>query len=70
MPTICCDELAYAVTVKAVQDKNIGTVIRVTDPDDGGQRFMPIKHCPWCSTEIPQNSPMSPVILYGPRTCG
>ena len=69
MPTICCDELAYAVTMKAVQDKNIGTAIRVNDPDKDGASFIPIKHCPWCSTEILRTSPMSPVILYDGRTC-
>ena len=64
MPVICCEELAYAVTTKVVTDCHLGTVLVVKDPDNAKMTALPFKHCPWCATEIPRNSPVFPVILY------
>ena len=60
----CCDELAYAVLMKAVVDNNLGPSIRVIDPDSKHPSFVPIKHCPWCAVEFPRNGPVPPVILH------
>ena len=62
MPTICCDDLAYAVTMKVVVDCNLGPTMTVPDPD-GGPSAIPITFCPWCSKKIPRNSPTPPVTL-------
>lgn len=63
MPTICCDDLAYAVTMKVVVDCNLGPAMKVEDPDNGLSSFIPITFCPWCSEKIHRNNPTPPVTL-------
>lgn len=62
--TTCCDDLAYARTMKVLTDGNLGPAMKVKDPDEGW-RFIPISHCPWCGEELRESHrPCPPVILH------
>lgn len=63
MPAICCDELAYAVTMRVVSDGSLGPAMRVRDPEHGESSYIPITFCPWCAKEIPRTCPTPPVTL-------